>query len=126
VTYSEKLRDPRWQKKRLEILNRDDFTCIQCGDKESTLHVHHFIYIYGRDPWDYPDVNFIVLCKTCHENETNITQDILTGIIDAAIDPADFYMLNYIFRVLHECSDSKAIIRDLFLKVRDAKRGSDA
>jgi len=27
LTYSEKLKDPRWQKKRLEILSRDNFTC---------------------------------------------------------------------------------------------------
>lgn len=32
MTYSQKLRDPRWQKKRLEILERDSFTCQHCHD----------------------------------------------------------------------------------------------
>lgn len=31
--YSQKLLDPRWQRKRLEILQRDDFTCQVCSDK---------------------------------------------------------------------------------------------
>lgn len=26
-TYAEKLKDPRWQKRRLEIFERDDWTC---------------------------------------------------------------------------------------------------
>lgn len=42
--YSEKLKDPRWQKKRLEILNRDEFACRFCGDNKSTLNVHHISY----------------------------------------------------------------------------------
>lgn len=67
--YFEKLKDPRWQKKRLEILKREDFTCEVCKSKERTLHVHHKIYVYGRDPWDYVDTNFSVLCDTCHEFE---------------------------------------------------------
>ena len=43
-SYYEKLLDPRWQKKRLEILNRDEFKCRSCGDDKSTLHVHHGYY----------------------------------------------------------------------------------
>lgn len=69
-SYSEKLRDPRWQRKRLEILNRDKFTCIQCKCTDKTLHVHHCFYEWGRDPWDYPDTSLITLCETCHEDES--------------------------------------------------------
>ena len=69
MTYSEKLKDPRWQRKRLEILQRDDFTCQKCKDKESTLHVHHRIYLKGNDPWDYPDELLVTLCENCHEAE---------------------------------------------------------
>ena len=46
MAYSEKLKNPKWQKKRLEILNRDNFTCIKCGDKETTLQIHHFKYYF--------------------------------------------------------------------------------
>jgi ribosomal protein L37AE/L43A len=73
-TYAEKLLDPKWQKKRLEILQRDNFTCQGCLDKESTLHVHHKTYIKGREPWDYDNYNFITLCETCHEIEGKIIQ----------------------------------------------------
>lgn len=64
-TYSEKLRDPRWQKKRLEVLSRDNFTCVKCGDKETELHVHHLKYT--GDPWKTKNNNLTTLCKNCHK-----------------------------------------------------------
>lgn len=68
-TYSDKLRDPRWQKKRLEILERDGWKCKGCGDKKSTLNVHHLYYEAYKDPWDYPDKALKTLCEKCHEDE---------------------------------------------------------
>lgn len=70
--YASKLLDPRWQKKRLEILERDKFTCFQCGSDQKTLHVHHSYYIKGRDPWNYPNWSLSTLCKRCHEIEQNL------------------------------------------------------
>lgn len=66
VTYKEKLKDPRWQKKRLQILQRDDFTCQICLAKDRELQVHHLVYA-KRDPWDYPDHLYQTLCTDCHE-----------------------------------------------------------
>ena len=66
LIYSEKLQDPHWQRKRLEILSRDKFTCQLCQDTETTLHVHHKEYLKGHQPWEYPDDNFQTLCKHCH------------------------------------------------------------
>lgn len=68
-TYSEKLKDPRWQRRRLEILNRDNFTCQKCADTEKTLHVHHRWYKAGKEPWEYPDDILITLCESCHSEE---------------------------------------------------------
>lgn len=68
--YQQKLLDPRWQKKRLEILQRDDWACQECYGMDSTLHVHHKYYEQGKDPWDYQDDAFITLCASCHETET--------------------------------------------------------
>jgi len=68
-TYAEKLKDPRWQKKRLEVLNHYDFLCQICGDGESTLHVHHKQYIKGREVWDYDKEQLVCLCENCHENQ---------------------------------------------------------
>ena len=74
--YSEKLRDPRWQKKRLEIFNRDDWRCMKCGDATSTLHVHHTIeYIHGLEPWDYPNETLLTVCWSCHRKEHDLDLD---------------------------------------------------
>jgi hypothetical protein len=68
-TYSEKLRDPRWQKTRLEILERDYWSCQICYDTKTTLNVHHRYYDDGADPWDYPPSALVTLCQPCHEFE---------------------------------------------------------
>jgi 5-methylcytosine-specific restriction endonuclease McrA len=69
MTYAEKLKDPRWQKKRLEVMERDDFKCQLCNDNTTTLHIHHKSYDFGKDPWDYNLDNFNTLCIPCHELE---------------------------------------------------------
>lgn len=65
--YKKQWLDPRWQKKRLEILERDDFACRLCGRSDKTLHVHHQYYITGNDVWDYYDSALTTLCCDCHE-----------------------------------------------------------
>lgn len=64
-TYWEKLKDPRWQKKRLEVLERASFRCSHCNTHDKPLHVHHGYY-GSLDPWDYPDRVLHVLCEDCH------------------------------------------------------------
>jgi len=66
-TYAEKLKDPRWQRKRLEIMERDRFQCRHCRSTEKTLNVHHKIYRKGKMPWDYEDDVFVTLCEDCHK-----------------------------------------------------------
>lgn len=66
LTYSEKLRHPKWQKKRLEVMQRDKFICQLCGATEVELHVHHKEYSMGKEPWEYDLSNFQTLCKFCH------------------------------------------------------------
>ncbi len=64
MKYSEKLKDPRWQRKRLEVMQRDDFTCLNCGDKNQTLNVHH--KQYHGNPWESPPESLETLCEYCH------------------------------------------------------------
>ena len=80
--YSEKLKDPRWQKKRLEILERDKWTCQNCFDSESTLVVHHRKYIKETEPWDYPDELLLTLCEDCHEFERDNRQEYEKLLLD--------------------------------------------
>jgi hypothetical protein len=69
MKYAEKLKDPRWQKKRLEILQRDDFCCVACMDNEKMLVVHHLVYPVGLEPWDVKNEYLITLCEECHKSE---------------------------------------------------------
>lgn len=65
--YREQCLKPEWQKKRLEVMNRDGFICMWCGCTGDTLNVHHWYYASGRKPWEYPDEAFITVCEGCHK-----------------------------------------------------------
>ena len=69
MTYSEQLKHPNWQRKRLEALNAAEFRCQCCYDAETTLHVHHKRYFKGRMAWEYALAELAVLCESCHEEE---------------------------------------------------------
>jgi hypothetical protein len=68
-SYSELLQHPKWQEKRLRILERDGFKCTSpgCQNTEQILHVHHLDYKKGNAPWEYDDSWLITLCRDCHE-----------------------------------------------------------
>lgn len=68
--YAATLTDPKWQRKRLEIFERDGWKCLQCHATHKTLHVHHHSYKPDTKPWDYPDSNFATLCCDCHEKKS--------------------------------------------------------
>jgi hypothetical protein len=66
-TYWEKLQDPQWQRKRLEVMKEAGFRCQCCGNDEETLNVHHKEYFKSYEPWEYDNSQLAVLCKSCHE-----------------------------------------------------------
>lgn len=71
-SYSELLKDPRWQKKRLEIMERDNWSCLKCGcglNDGTPLNVHHKYYRKGRAPWEYDDSCYVTLCEKCHAKQ---------------------------------------------------------
>lgn len=104
TTYKEKLTDPRWQRKRLEILTRDNYTCQKCQSTEKQLQVHHRHYISHREPWDYPSELLITLCYVCHKTEE---------------DCAD--MGPEMFRTLHFFGFYNTEIRDYLNKLIETK-----
>jgi hypothetical protein len=65
MSYSDLLKHPFWQRKRIEILQRDNFTCTNCSDQLSTLHIHHLYYTFGF-PWEYPNDALVTVCHLCH------------------------------------------------------------
>lgn len=64
ATYAEKLKKPAWQKRRLKVLERDNWTCQLCKSTERTLNVHHLKY--SREPHEAPDEDLITYCEVCH------------------------------------------------------------
>ena len=119
-TYLQKLKDPRWQKKRLEIMNRDEFMCMNCADTESTLNVHHISY-NGSNPWETNSELLITLCEPCHKKETSdliIAENILIkGLKDKGFLSNDFLLLSELINnmpLLHTV-DVQLSALDLFL-----------
>lgn len=80
MSYREQLLHPSWQRRRLEILKRSDFSCEICGDEGSTLHVHHRRYVKGRMVWEYADEELTALCETCHKDQ-HVYRELLDKIL---------------------------------------------
>jgi hypothetical protein len=68
MDYKEQLKSPKWQKKRLEIMERDAFQCQCCLEKDKTLVVHHITYVSGLMAWEYDNDLLITICEGCHES----------------------------------------------------------
>lgn len=66
-SYAEKLKDPRWQRKRLEVFKAYGWQCRKCWSKDKELHVHHLVYDKGAQPWEYDNRDLIPLCVDCHK-----------------------------------------------------------
>lgn len=66
LTYAEKLLNPKWQRKRLEILQRAEWRCQECQAEDRTLHVHHIYYPACCEPWDVPGELLLALCDFHH------------------------------------------------------------
>ena len=67
-----KYKDPRWQKKRLEVMEACRFQCDNCGAKDKTLNVHHKSYKKNHAPWEYDYWELECLCEDCHSYKHNI------------------------------------------------------
>jgi hypothetical protein len=62
---SDSYKDPRWQKLRLEVMNRDGWACVACLDAGTSLQVHHLDY-HG-ELWETPMDQLQTLCEDCHK-----------------------------------------------------------
>lgn len=107
--YSKKLLDPRWQKKRLEILQRDNWTCRFCESTDNTLHVHHIYYEPKSEPWDAELKHLITLCAECHQEETELlihtNESVIKRLKHLGFTSKEFMDLDYFFFYLNDKID---------------------
>ena len=85
--YSSLLRDPRWQRKRLEVLEAVDWTCENCGAQSKELQVHHVYYKKGAKPWEYENIDkyeLLVFCADCHGKFTELQTALALKMADYA------------------------------------------
>lgn len=70
-------KDVRWQKKRLEVLERCGWKCQfgGCTSADEQIHVHHIRYSDGP-VWDTPAEDLTALCSSCHEKITKVKRRI--------------------------------------------------
>ncbi len=69
IPRNEQYKHPNWQKMRLYILNRDNFTCQNCGNHHRLLHVHHTKYSRNQFIWDVDPATLSTLCEVCHSRK---------------------------------------------------------
>lgn len=60
-------RDPRWQRKRLELCAAANWACQMCDARDKELQIHHGCYESDKAPWEYDDETLHVVCSDCHE-----------------------------------------------------------
>jgi hypothetical protein len=93
MSYRDKLKDPRWQKKRLEVFSKAGWKCKKCNRADLQLHVHHLIYL-RIEPWEYSDDELEALCERCHFK----IHDFLRG--DGKFDSKKPYTRNQIQKIV--------------------------
>lgn len=86
TAFWEKYKDPKWQKRRLEIMDLAGFRCQSCGDEKTTLNIHHKFYRKGANPWDYADDELECLCAPCHES-SHSAKDFLNEVLRSSTLP---------------------------------------
>lgn len=126
MTYSEKLKSPKWQKKRLEIMQRDNFKCRICEDENNTLNIHHILYKKEyKNPWDYPNELLITLCESCHNIESKTDKikealeffDIVMELTNTSTYLTQFILIEAGYYEVYENYTRKEAIKMALLKL---------
>lgn len=71
MSYHDDMKTATWQKRRLQLLERDKWKCQNhdCTGESQQLEIHHIDYIPGQKIWEYPDDMLLTLCSKCHSKE---------------------------------------------------------
>jgi 5-methylcytosine-specific restriction endonuclease McrA len=62
INYNKYIKSDKWKKLREKALIRDNFKCVDCGNKATSVHHKSYCILNGRE-LDY----IISLCDLCHE-----------------------------------------------------------
>lgn len=109
-SYSELLKDPRWQKKRLKILERDGWRCKLCYSTVKTLNVHHLKY--NGKPWEADNDDLITLCKDCHEIVEYWKKE--SASMTKTLESRHNLMLNILFKELVDNEEFFYIVQNIY------------
>lgn len=64
-------RGQRWKALRIQALDRDDWQCVQCGERRG-LEVDHILPVKTHPELSYSLDNLQCLCGPCHARKTRI------------------------------------------------------
>jgi hypothetical protein len=125
-TYFDRLKDPRWQRKRLEVMSGFGWRCQKCGATELSgvqFHVHHRYYVSKRDPWNYPNGCYRLLCDPCHENDHNSPDEakgweILVDVMGAS-DEASSEFAHFLLDVAQDAESTRNLFYGVFKLCRE-------
>lgn len=99
MTYSDQLKSPKWQKRRLQVLESAGWKCCHCGKEDRQLQVHHGAYLRGVDLWDYPDEMFHVLCDKCHKRTSGHIETFMRWF--GTLKPVEVFLLSDLLPDFH-------------------------
>jgi hypothetical protein len=80
MTYQDQIKSPKWQKKRLEVMEINRFKCEECQCEDTQLNVHHTYYRKGHKIWEYDNVELRCLCEDCHKKTHELNENILASL----------------------------------------------
>ncbi len=113
-TFKKQYESPKWQKKRLEVLELSNYTCEECGDKETQLHVHHVRYIKGRKVWEYHTDALQCLCKNCHQKRHDTKEHKVVEYFRDAFNNEGFCKTKISAYSLYDILNDKELRNDIF------------
>lgn len=64
-------RGPRWKAMRMQALDRDEWRCVECGERRR-LECDHIQPVRDRPDLAFVLANLQILCGRCHARKTRI------------------------------------------------------
>lgn len=103
LTWQEKLRQHQWKTFRILLITKHGPFCDDCkrpASMESNvkgLDAHHCWYEHGREPWEYPENAFLILCRKCHQHRQKLQNSIqvVLGSYIRLLTPEEIKVLTF-------------------------------